>query len=208
MSKGDIAVIGDRTVHKFNISEENTLITVIQFSSELLLKTGEVYKPLKPFIKKEEILNTEGLSKKLENITEIILSEPTGESETDFFILSMYSFLYFLLMRYFSAEEKGKTAKKEVDDFYRIVEYVNCHFTENITVRSIANEFYSDRGRISGLFLKYSGMTLNSYINSLRLTCASKLIENGMKITEAALESGFQSLRTYNNVKNRIKNDK
>mgnify|MGYP006360708079 CR=1 FL=1 len=46
-------------------------------------------------------------------------------------------------------------------------------------------------------------MSLNDYINSLRLAKAGSLIEKGMKITEAALESGFQSLKTYNNVKKR-----
>ncbi len=204
LEKGDIAVIGDRIVHKFSIPEEKASATIIQFSNELLLKTGKAYKPLKPLIKSEEITKINGLSEKLESIVKILISEESPEDEKDFFTLSMYSSFYFLLMRYFSAEEKGKTAKKETDDFYKLVEYVNSHFTENITVQSIAKEFYMDRGRLSKLFLKYSGITLNNYINSLRLTHAGKLIEEGMKITEAALESGFQSLKTYNNVKKKI----
>ena len=202
LSADDIAFISDRTVHKFSIDSDDTEMVIIQLSSELLLKTGEIYKPLKPFIKKEEVMAIPGLYKKLESIFDILIEEEAPE-EKDYFTLSMYSSLYFLLMRYFPWEEKGKSAKKEVDDFYKTVEYINNHFTENITVLSIAKQFYTDRGRLSKIFLKYSGMSLNDYINSLRLAKAGSLIEKGMKITEAALESGFQSLKTYNNVKKR-----
>ena len=57
-----------------------------------------------------------------------------------------------------------------------------------------------DRGRLSKLFTKYAGMKLTQYINRLRISAAIQLIENGMGVTEAAYESGFQSIRTFNDV--------
>ena len=85
------------------------------------------------------------------------------------------------------------------------MKYVNEHFKEDITVKSIAETLYMDRGRLSRLFLKYSGISLNDYINTLRLTEAVRLIDAGLKITDAALESGFQTVRTFNNVYNKLK---
>ena len=42
-------------------------------------------------------------------------------------------------------------------------------------------------------------MSLNEYINSIRIKNANELLSNGVSVAEAALESGFQSIRTFNN---------
>ena len=42
-------------------------------------------------------------------------------------------------------------------------------------------------------------MSINSYITTLRLKNANYLLMHGKGISEAAYESGFQNLRTFNN---------
>jgi AraC-like DNA-binding protein len=49
-------------------------------------------------------------------------------------------------------------------------------------------------------------MSLNSYINTLRIAKAAALIRGGAPITEAALEAGFQSVRTFHDVYRRMQN--
>lgn len=41
-------------------------------------------------------------------------------------------------------------------------------------------------------------MGLNEYINGIRIKNANRLMVEGQSITEAALDSGFQSVRTFN----------
>lgn len=89
---------------------------------------------------------------------------------------------------------------KDKQEFIRITEYVNSHFTEHLTVQSVAQALYMDRGKVSGLFTKCAGITLNAYINILRLERADQLIRDGAGITQAALECGFQSVRTFNDI--------
>ena len=52
---------------------------------------------------------------------------------------------------------------------------------------------------MSKIFLKYSGISINEHISMLRIKCANQLLVGGQSIIEAALESGFQSVRTFNN---------
>ena len=205
INEGDIAVVGEQRIHKFTVKENDTKLTIIQLPYEILLRSGEKLKPIKPIIRKEEVEEKTEFSENFYRLIEIIYSERENVNDDDIFLRNMYSGIYFLLMKHFGIDEISKTVKKEKNDFYKIVSYANEHFKDDINVQSIAGALFMDRGRMSKLFLKYSGVTLNFYINSLRLAMAEKLIEDGMKITHAALESGFQSVKTYNNVKRNIK---
>ena len=119
---------------------------------------------------------------------------------------SLFSALYFLLARHFSLTELGVGEEKERQEFHRIVSYVNEHYTEPVTVGSIASALYIDRGKLSRLFLSYAGQPLTAYITALRLARAAQLLRDGASVTVAALESGFQSVRTFHDVYRRTQN--
>lgn len=197
---GDVIVIGERTVHRFIIEHNNTKIRIIQFSPKVLINVNSSVKPIKTHITFEEIKALPGLESKLNGILDMLYQEKsTCYIEENPFYQSLMTSLFFLLMRYF-ADAKNGSIKKERKDFCRITEYINEHFTERITVKSLAEMFYISRGRISAMFLKYSGMGINEYINVLRVKNANKLLIDDYSITEAAFESGFQCIRTFNNV--------
>lgn len=47
-------------------------------------------------------------------------------------------------------------------------------------------------------------MGLNEYIYSLRIKKANDLMNQGYSVTDAALQSGFQSIRTFNNIYKKV----
>lgn len=203
LEKGDICVIGGQTVHKFILPDDDTHIEILQFPNEILLKSDAKIRPVKPFIKLEELQKNPDTLEALEALFRILRKNGCVDIDSDDeFVNHMYAGLYCLLMRDFgNAENAEKKDKKEKNEFYDVVNYVGTHFRENINVQSIAAALFMDRGRLSKLFLKYAGVSLNTYINSLRLSHVKKLTDEGMTVTRAALESGFGSVRTYNNVK-------
>ena len=203
LQKGDICVIGGQTIHKFILPEDDTHIAILQFPNEILLKSDAKIRPVKPLIKSEELDEHPNTLRSLDILLDILHKDGCVEKDSnDEFVNHMYAGLYCLLMRDFgSIENATRKDKKEKNEFYRIVNYVGEHFKENINVQSVAGSLYMDRGRLSKLFLKYAGVPLNAYINSLRLSNVKKLVDEGMTVTSAALESSFGSLRTYNNVK-------
>ena len=203
LTKGDICVIGAQTVHKFILPHDDTHISILQFPNEILLKSDAKIRPVRPLITMNELKEHPETLVSLDTLFDILSRCGCVEKDrNDEFVNHMYAGLYCLLMRDFeNVETTARKDKKEKNEFYSVVNYVSEHFRENINVQSIANTLYMDRGRLSKLFLKYAGVSLNSYINSLRISHVKKLTDGGMTVTSAALESGFGSLRTYNNVK-------
>lgn len=201
VEKGDLVIIDGKMIHNFSVIDDSPEVILGQFPYRILLNSGVIPVPVVPIIKAYEIDADIEFKKKLNNILEVMLSEPgVPRGEKNPFMECMFSALYFLLMARFPKNESSSATKKEKTDFYKIVEYVNENFKEDITVQSIAEKFYMNRTRVSKIFSKYSGITLNYYINTLRISEAVHLIENGSGITEAAFESGFQSIRTFNDV--------
>ena len=204
---GDILVIGTQAVHAFRVDEDDTEILLGQFPYRILLVGGAVPTTLPPLIKGEEIAHDPALSEAFHSLLTMLLHEErVDKDERNPFMQSLYASLYFLLMRHFSAGEADERETKEKRDFYKIVAYANEHYTEAITVGGIARELYIDRGKLSRLFSTYAGMSLNAYINALRIDRATQLIKAGAGITEAALEAGFQSVRTFHEVFRRTMN--
>ena len=99
----------------------------------------------------------------------------------------------FLRLAEYSAEESVET-----DLSSKMILYINEHYKENITLSSIAHALGYNKHHLSRCFRASFHVTLNEYINTLRLRNAVTMIrENNKDITACALESGFGSLRTF-----------
>ena len=197
---GDIVAISEQTVHQFIIKENGTNIRVIQFNPNILFGITKKILPLRTHIPYSEIRKNESLKKNLDSILNLMeYEENTDNSETNNYYKSITAALYFFLQQHFPEDAKLHSGKSTKNDFYRIVEYINEHFTENITVTSISSHFYFSRGKLTSVFKKYAGTTINEYITQLRIKNANKLLLGGQSITAAALSSGFESIRTFNN---------
>ena len=202
---GDIIAINENVVHQFIINSNDTYIRICQLPLKLVLNFKNRVMPLATHIKIEDIKAVSGLEERINMLFAIMEQEKAEQSTANNpFIQSLASSLYFLLERHFSIADGSFSQDKERKDFYKIIEYVNEHFREDITVELVAKQLYFTRGKVTSLFKKYAGEGLNEYTNKLRIKRANSLLLSGMSITEAALESGFQSIRTFNNVYKQI----
>lgn len=202
-SPGDIVTISEQTVHQFIIKEDDTDIRVIQFNSNILFGITDKLLPLNTHIRRTDM--DENLKKGLDSLLNLMEYEDnTDNSDNNNYYKSITAALYFLLQQHFPQNRSSRKGKSPKDDFYRIVEYINEHYTENISVNSISEHFYFSRGKLSSVFRKYAGVSLNEYINQLRIKNANKLLLQGHSSTSAALSSGYESIRTFNNCYKKI----
>jgi len=80
----------------------------------------------------------------------------------------------------------------------RILFYISENYRKEITLASIAAEFGYSRSYISRYFKSCFNIGINRYITVIRLKNALALMhENRYSITYCALESGFNSMRTF-----------
>lgn len=79
----------------------------------------------------------------------------------------------------------------------QILAYINAHLTEELSVDAIAASCYLNRSYLMHLFRRETGYTLGSYITEKRLFAARTLIQNGISVTDACLQSGFSGYTAF-----------
>ena len=84
------------------------------------------------------------------------------------------------------------------ETFLAVLSYIDKHLTEDITETEIAAALYIHPVTLSRIFSKQAKMHIKKYINRRRVILAKQLIENGEKITKAAYDLGFGSIRNFN----------
>lgn len=104
------------------------------------------------------------------------------------------SFLGLLLRTYPLIPAKNKQSTL----IYKILNYLEDNFRTNITLETTASHFGYNKFYFSKLFHFYFHCNFNTYLNSLRVRNARRLIEqDGMSVLNAALDSGFNSMPTF-----------
>lgn len=79
-----------------------------------------------------------------------------------------------------------------------ILEYINNHLAENLSINAIANAFFLNRSYLMHLFKSETGYTINSYITNKRLFAAQKLLsDTDNSITSICYQCGFKSYSSF-----------
>ena len=110
-------------------------------------------------------------------------------------------YLYLILGSLLSNYEKVKIKpkNKNISDIVEILNYVDSHCDENITLASVAAYFGYNKSYFSRRFNSYVGVNFSDYVNGIRLDRYERLRkkEEGKGVTELAFLAGFQSLPTF-----------
>lgn len=88
-----------------------------------------------------------------------------------------------------AAEEK--TSGKHHDKIYSILSYINQHLTEELSLNSLAEQFFISPSYLSVIFKKETGTTINKYITSQRVIAAKARLSEGYSVTETCEMCGF-----------------
>ena len=88
---------------------------------------------------------------------------------------------------------------KELTD--RVFHYIFNHFTEDITLKQVAEVAGLSKSAFSHFFKKRSGKTYSEFVNELRISHSLKLLtESEKSIAEICYESGFGNISYFNRV--------
>jgi len=100
-----------------------------------------------------------------------------------------------------SSESAGKKNAYYIDRFLEVCNYINAHCTNPITLEELASIAGFNKFHFSRLFKQYMNISYHEYLTKRRIMHAEKLLINpGCSIMQASLQSGFNSLSTFNRV--------
>ena len=82
-----------------------------------------------------------------------------------------------------------------------ISNYINEHYLDDITLKSMSEELKYQYNYLSRCFAKIFNMPFKDFVNTYRIEHAMLLLdENKKSIAQIAYDSGFQSVRNFNHV--------
>lgn len=84
------------------------------------------------------------------------------------------------------------------DSVKDVLLYCTEHFTEPLTLDTIAEGLHLSKYYISHIFSSRLQISFSDFLNGLRVDHACKLLNGDCSVTEAAFASGFSSIRTFN----------
>jgi len=188
---GDMSICFPNTVHSTESIGESSAILIIfdaklvgAFSNELLNHYPEV-----PFIKKDCI------SESIKSCFDMILHNCTHKQDLRISI----GYLYILLGNLSSTLKLIKNKNVDLQDTCRVIlEFINNHFTEDISLESLSNSLNISKYYISHIFSEKIRTSFPAYLNRCRIDYAKSLLRNTSdSVTQIGFDCGFNSSRTF-----------
>lgn len=80
---------------------------------------------------------------------------------------------------------------------HQLVQYVNEHLFEEISLQSVADHFFRSRSQISRIFRQATGSSLWEYVTIKRLLAARAMLQRGESAADACLACGFSDYSAF-----------
>ena len=96
---------------------------------------------------------------------------------------------------------KSHKQKEYLQKFNDVLDYIDSHYTEELTLDDIADFSGFSKYHFTRLFKQYTDSTFYDYLSFRRIKSAEELLAKPeLSITEIALQSGFSSISTFNRI--------
>lgn len=215
LDDGDLLLIPSGEIHEITSCTKGGKRYFIQFNISSLDGFGGI-NDIKPFMEKViKISSCEdaALHRSVENCVYQLIGE--YERREYAYALSLNARVFDLLViisRSLAAKSglSGDTAKARkmigLSQIDGALEYIEKNHPSEVTLKDVAAAVGFSEYHFSRLFKEYTGQNFHNYLNAYRVKQAEKLLRNSdHQISDIALESGFNSLVTFNRTFRKIK---
>lgn len=184
----------------------------IQFSSDLFFDNF-IHKNQFDSIRRMLERAKKGISFPMEGIMKVfpMLDTLASEKEGFYSVIKFLSILYELSLIE-NTQTLASSSFAKIDDssdsrrVRKIYEYINEHYTDQITLDELANLIGMTPAALSRFFKLRSGRTISDYIIDIRLGNATRLLVNTTNsVSEICYECGFNNLSNFNRIFKRKK---
>lgn len=208
LQAGDLVFINKYELHKTSVSggpyHERVLINFNEtfFSSTTAADQERLLLPFR--IPNRLFRPNEEEARTVRQLIEQMLVEFRGDEPGQRLYLKALAaqLLLFCGRRMMDADTPETTAESPIDaKIYEIVDYLNEHYREPVSLSTISKQFYVSDSYLSRTFHKKTGFSFIEYLNTLRIREAQHLLsttdDKVLAISEAV---GFESLSQFGRV--------
>ena len=212
VTEGDLLIISSQKLHSLSlIPNENMNWVSFVFNINMLKSIdtdGTLLKYISPILNGNHELpikinkDTSGYYKLLNTFKNIVecYSEKSIAYELELKSLLFYFFALLYKNNLITTHENKNTLNlKNTEKIKSILNYINEHYFENISIKKLANICNYSEYHFMRFFKKHMGLTCIQYINNYRLEKAALLLNStSNSIMDISLEVGFENLSYFN----------
>lgn len=203
---GDMIILGPAELHKCTVSEGEIFERISLHVSENVLDGFGVDDPglFKTFYERERGIGNIIRSDRLceiggDRLMREILAHASGGGMNDPILLrcKTIELLAAISEAVDNREPTDESPRIENALILEILQYLNTHFPENISLSDVADRFYHSKYHVCHLFREQVGVTLGDYLVLRRIHLVNDLIRRGDPITEACFTAGFKNYSNF-----------
>lgn len=197
LQKGDIIIVRPAEAHYIDISESKPYSRIsIAFNPKVFAEIDPSRKLLVPFDNRKigtyNCYHNDNFKSDIYDI--YIKNIICGDSNLRLRILT--NLLPLLNEIYEAFDDITATEINKTLDS-RIINYINRHISESITLDDICDRFYISKTHLCRIFKKATASTVGEYITVKRLVMARQLILSGNPPTKVYLKCGFKDYSVF-----------
>lgn len=187
-------------------SSEDTILISFRFTKEHLQKNNLSFDGMR-FINRiysieELVLKYKEVPLLISHLLKLLISDKP-DNLVRYKIIGYYNMfifeLYTMLMKERYLDIKKKDFTVYIARLNKVLEYINNHFLEKITLEEISEHVGISRYRLSHFVKEYIGVSFRDYLFNVRLEYAVRLLKNSdISITNVSRSSGFSDVKYLN----------
>lgn len=192
LDKGMVSIAFPHVIHETHTPQSSCAVMIIfnpdllpDFSTELNTQT-----PQNPFI--DTFPNSAQFSALMAGLLE------NTQKNTDTRIAKGYLYILTAMILSQVPLVKQETVQNAAGICQEISNYINQHFTEELSLSQLADALGYSKYHISHIFREKFGYSYSDYLKRLRAEHAMGLLtHSGLSVTDICFSSGFSSLRSF-----------
>ncbi len=196
LNSGDVIIFNPQDPHSCEQVDGRTLdYRCINVQPEVMRHyvheiTGKHYLPRFT----QAVLFQSELASPLHDLHQMLLDE-----QADFQKEELFLFLLEQLLREYSDAGAPVPAQELTSEIKMICQYIEGHYTENITLNQLTELTGLSKYHLLRLFTKQKGISPYRYLETIRISQAKRLLEQGVLPMEVALQTGFSDQSHFTN---------
>lgn len=203
LREGDLVYIAGGDIHSYPVSKGGERVIILFDLQDMM--SNEALRQDYSLVSKSVLIrrDTELHSKVMLHIEGILQEAANITAGSRFVMLARIYDLTALIGRNTNREDElsGSDRKDLLLKIGKVVDYIEHHYMEPITLKSAAENAGFSEHYLSRIFNRAIGSPFHHYLNKIRIKHAeNKIILNDDSITEIAFSCGFNSIPTFNRI--------
>ncbi len=202
---GDCVVCESGAIHYSDSFDLDNSLDFVIFDTSILSSMFQNPHFSRPLITREELLSY-GLSEELEQLISLVSRELSQKQPyyQEIVEASLCRFWNLLKRNHPRSTEHSPAENRRehmLTELQSLLDYMDSHYTENISLEYAAARMNFSPSYFSRVFKNLVGINFVTYLNLVLVEQAAKqLRESSLRVTDIALDCGFNNIRTFNRV--------